>query len=1300
MKKSVILFLLIVISIGLFSQLPSRYFTSISTLLGGERSTYKVEKDNNGFMWFCTPDGAERFDGETIKSYSMPTSDNTRCMTKSSKGGIYYCSTSGLCQKYDEISDRFKTVLDLSKSEKVFVRSICIDKDDILYIGTNQGLFFYDLNNEKLHKLNNEVVNIVSVQGNFVYVSLVSKVLIIKPENDKIHAFRNAEEILLSKSEKIYSFYYDTDTKNLLLGTFDNGVILINKQQQKRLNLLNLKNSPVRCIKLYNQNTILVAAYGKGIYELDRYTLQIKAKSEFDIDTQGALGSNGVYDLFIDTDRRIWASTYTDGINLYDPNSMNFRYLTHRYKDLNSIGNNHVKGIYETSNNSIWFGTNDGISMFDSFTGQWKHFLDKDPKWENNRMITSICQDKDGTIWAGGYGSGLISIHPTTNAVNVIRANESENGLTTNFIYSIFNDSKGRLWIGGNEGDLCFKYPNSTTFKKYPLSSVYSILEEDEYHLLTISNRKLASLNIATGKISYKIDSIVTKAKLLSDDPISCFKKDRDILWIGTKNSGLIKYNYLNQTCKAYGKELGLAARNIFSIEIDNNKRLWVATEKGLFFIDPFNDNIIPFQTGWRSERGTFNLSASKLCSSGQIIFGTTRGALIFDPNKVFAKSISSPLVFEDFKIFDKSIFTFNDENPLEKPLNIVDKIKLKYHQNTFSIEFRRINFNGYERSLYSWYLEGFDKDWTTPTDIGKANYANLSPGKYVFKVREIRNKSSKNVTDKSIVIIISAPWWNSIWAWFIYIIVSAILGYFIFRYFKERIETHYSEEKIQFFINASHGMRTSLTLIKAPLADLQQDVTLSPSAKYLLQVVNNNVNRLYGVINRLLDFEKSNIQTLQLYVHEYTLNDYLNEKVFNFQPYANSSKVTLKTELPDQNISVWFDKDLMDKILENLISNAIKYSLSNGSVTVLAGYDSTKWWIEVQDKGIGIPQKEQQKLFKKFYRAENAVNSQQVGSGIGLMLVYNLTHYLGGTVSFDSKEGEHTHFRVAFPEGNEHYSKNQLSDTHFENLNTAVKETGELILEEQSVILIVDDNDELRKYLSVSFSQEFSVLTAASATEAINILKNNTVNIVLSDIMMPEVSGIELCQSIKSNRQLAHIPVVLLSALSSKDDILKGLQIGADDYITKPFDPAHLKQRIVNILSNKRKLIEYFRESNFDDKTKNQDFFNEIDRILLEKTEKIINENIANDKFSIDFLCRELGMSRSVFYNRIKNLINLSPNELIRNKRMKYAGELLKSRLHTVTEVSEMVGFVDPKYFSTVFSKYFGCSPSNFNKK
>ena len=315
-------------------------------------------------------------------------------------------------------------------------------------------------------------------------------------------------------------------------------------------------------------------------------------------------------------------------------------------------------------------------------------------------------------------------------------------------------------------------------------------------------------------------------------------------------------------------------------------------------------------------------------------------------------------------------------------------------------------------------------------------------------------------------------------------------------------------------------------------------------------------------------------------------------------------------------------------------------------------------------------------------------------------MLVYNLTHYLGGTVSFDSKEGEHTHFRVAFPEGNEHYSKNQLSDTHFENLNTAVKETGELILEEQSVILIVDDNDELRKYLSVSFSQEFSVLTAASATEAINILKNNTVSIVLSDIMMPEVSGIELCQSIKSNRQLAHIPVVLLSALSSKDDILKGLQIGADDYITKPFDPAHLKQRIVNILSNKRKLIEYFRESNFDDKTKNQDFFNEIDRILLEKTEKIINENIANDKFSIDFLCRELGMSRSVFYNRIKNLINLSPNELIRNKRMKYAGELLKSRLHTVTEVSEMVGFVDPKYFSTVFSKYFGCSPSNFNKK
>ena len=446
-------------------------------------------------------------------------------------------------------------------------------------------------------------------------------------------------------------------------------------------------------------------------------------------------------------------------------------------------------------------------------------------------------------------------------------------------------------------------------------------------------------------------------------------------------------------------------------------------------------------------------------------------------------------------------------------------------------------------------------------------------------------------------------------------------------------------------------------------------------------------------MINRILDFEKSDEAQMRLFPETYELNKYVKDIVENFQPYANIKGISIESQTQVQPLLVLFDRIKMEMVVENLVSNAIKYTNAGGTVKVISGSDTKNWWIEVEDNGIGIPQSEQKKIFNRFFRAENAINSKQIGSGMGLLLVNNLTRFMGGSVMFESKEGVKTVFKITFPLLEKNSTSKLAMDSDSGYQEESIPENDKI-----PTLLFVDDNDEIRTYIANRLSSKYVVITVASASEALKILKENKVNIIVSDIMMPDTTGIELCEIIKADNQFSHIPVILLSALSDKKDILKGLQIGADDYITKPFESDFLIQRIDNILEN-RKRLEHFFGSHKEQisQLSRQDFINELDKLFIEKLERVFDANISNPEYTIEMLCRDFGMSRTVFFNRLKNLMNISPNEYMRIRRLEKAAELLISKSHSVTEVAELVGYNNVKYFSTQFSKKYGCWPSKY---
>lgn len=626
------------------------------------------------------------------------------------------------------------------------------------------------------------------------------------------------------------------------------------------------------------------------------------------------------------------------------------------------------------------------------------------------------------------------------------------------------------------------------------------------------------------------------------------------------------------------------------------------------------------------------------------------------------------------------------------------------------------INYDYPSNIIYSWRLEGFYDEWSKPGTENTIRYTNLAPGKYTLRVRAISNEDKRIVLEeRSMDIVIAQPFWLTIWAMLLYAAFLCLIAIILLRILILRKQRKVSDEKIHFFINTAHDIRTPLTLIKAPLEELREKEELSKEGISNMNTALRNVNALLRLTTNLINFERADVYSSELYISEHELNTFMNE-IFNaFQQYANIKHINFTYESNFRYMNVWFDKEKMESIFKNIISNALKYTPENGNVQVFVSETSDSWSVEVRDTGIGIPANEQKKLFKLHFRGSNAINSKVTGSGIGLMLVWKLVRLHKGKINLSSIENQGSVIKITFPKDSKRFRKAHLATPSkqrqeikvVDNVPPPSPEIYENAQKKENInhrrILIVEDNDELRNYLSQTLSEEYVIQVCSNGKEALTIIPEYKPELVISDIMMPEMRGDELCQAIKNNIETSHIPVILLTALNNEKDILSGLQIGADEYVVKPFNIGILKANVANLLANRALLRSKYANLDLDDEEHDEDCINcsqDIDWKFIANVKKNVEDNIDNPALTVDVLCSLMGMSRTSFYNKLRALTDQAPGDYIRLIRLKRAVQLLKEDTHSITEIAEMTGFSDAKYFREVFKKHYNVSPSQYGKE
>ena len=632
----------------------------------------------------------------------------------------------------------------------------------------------------------------------------------------------------------------------------------------------------------------------------------------------------------------------------------------------------------------------------------------------------------------------------------------------------------------------------------------------------------------------------------------------------------------------------------------------------------------------------------------------------------------------------------------------------MAYGQNTFSLDVASINYDYPSNILYSWKIDGYHKEWTRPSQDNRIVVRNLPPGSYTLQIRTVSNEEKyKTYETRSIQIIITPPVWASMWAMVGYAILVVLIMIIIFRVIMLHKQKKISDEKTRFFINTAHDIRTPLTLIKAPLEEVVENHMVAEKALPHMNMALKNVNTLLQLTTNLINFERIDVYSSTLYVSEYELNSYMNDVCATFRKYAEMKRVRFVYESNFDYLNVWFDSDKMGSILKNILSYALKYTPENGSVCICACEEGNTWSIEVKDTGIGIPSSEQKKLFRNCFRGSNVVNLKVTGSGIGLMLVYKLVKLHKGKIHIQSVEHQGTCVQITFPKGNTHLHKAKFISpkTPNERMDAVVLGgTSDLpVLEAPQIktslqrILVVEDNDDLRNYLVDMLMAGYNIQSCSNGKDALVIIKEFNPDLVISDIMMPEMSGDELCSAIKTSVEMSHIPVILLTALGDEKNILGGLEIGADAYITKPFSVGILKVTIKNILANRELLRQVYNSIENKEKHLPVNCTNTLDWKFIASVKECIEKNMGDLDFGVDVLSNQHHMSRTSFYNKLKALTGYAPADYIRMIRLQRAAQLLKQKEYTITEIAEIVGFSDAKYFREVFKKYYNVSPSKF---
>ena len=1271
---------------------------------------YKIQKDARGYMWFLTHVGIDQYNGKEIKHYKLREGNreldpllNINWTFLDKTGTLLVTGKQGRIFRYDSGHDRFVQIYSMynywNKDYHAFVRYSYIDQEDNVWLCGKSAIHLFNIESGQKQRISNRLGNITCIEqinSEHFFIGTDKRIYLAKLENG------NLKELSCGKlgmmDMHVHELYLHRTANKLFIGTFEKGVYIYDLNSQKIVRPeVELTDVNITRISPLNTKELLVATEGAGVHKLNIDTYETDPYIIANYGSYNEMDGNIINDVYVDNEQRIWLSNYPTGITVRNNQYTNYNWIKHSIGNRQSLVNNQVNSIIEDSDGDLWFGTSNGISLYDSKQKQWRSFLSSFNHGlkNQNRIFITLCEVSPGIIWAGGYASGIFQITKKNGNIEYLTPAQSFhlNVRADKYIRDIKKDRYGCIWSGGYYNLKCFNL-KTRQGRLYPgLGSVTAIEEKDSTSMWIGTSTNLFLLDRNSGK--YHEIPLPGGATYI----YTLHQEDNGLLYIGTSGSGLFTYDPVKESISAHYHtgNSPLVSNSIYVILPTKDGNILMSTENGISIFSPTNRQFRNWTRGQGLMSTCFNAGSGVLRANGNTVFGSTDGALEFPPNIEMPKTGDSHMIFSDFRIFYQTVYPNDPNSPLTKDIDQIEKLNLKYMQNTFSIRVSSINYDYPSDILYTWQLEGFYDGWTTPSDEGTIRFTNVAPGTYTLRVRSVSKEDNKHVLQERILkITVAHPVWLSFWAICIYVLTIILATYVIFRLHSMRREKKASDERTRFFINTAHDIRTPLTLIKAPLEEIQQKENLSEESQANMLTAMKNVDTLIRLTTNLINFSKANVYSSSLRISEHELNTYMEGIYHAFYSYAEAKQIKLDYKSNFEYQNVWFDKEKMDSITKNLISNAIKYTPAHGEVHIITRHDKDNWSLEITDTGIGIPAKEQKKLFKLHFRGSNAINAKITGSGIGLMLVWKLVRIHKGKISIESVENKGTRVKVptktvqqenVVPVSPSAVSPHTYKDQYRQHVQNAQR------------ILVVEDHDDLREYLSHTLSEAYQVETCTNGKEALKIIPEFKPDLVLSDIMMPEMRGDELCSAIKNNILTSHIPVILLTALNDEKNIVEGLETDADKYLIKPFNIGILKASIANILTNRALLRSKYAEMELHNDSISINYSNTLDQQFLEAVKETITENLDNSGFNVESLCASQNMSRSSFYNKLKALTDQAPADYIRLIRLKRAAQLLSEGQYNISEISDMTGFNDVKYFREVFKKYYKISPSGYSK-
>lgn len=1410
-----------------------------------------IVEDAEGFIWFGTWDGLNRYDGENFVVYKSQPGDRStlknnkiRDIVEDKSGYLWIRTFDKKVYRFDKRKEEFLPVITTERGgslEHLFFAEIIPTANGDVWLTTeeNGAICVSESDNGELRIVNyssetaylRDNVNFVfeDDQHRIWFGTEEGLVCLVKEKNDYVPYFPSAAQ---SFGGKVFTKVAGDDEGRLFFATSD-GILVQYESTSKTFSQKRILNESISDMLFSKTGKLYLTSQNHGLtiydYEDESYqhhtngdatylsiyedrsgkiwlepekdgvvlydpssnlfhSFAHKKEHNLPYMPRGAFDNDGSFQIFEDVNDVVWVCMKWGGFGYYDKSKNELSYFYNNPDDKNRLFSNNLVAAYSDQKGVLWFCTrNGGVNKATFFSDNFKHrrlvntapgrfdneiralLRDSDGKvWMTNKhgdiyfhkngnlkrlendqipgSIYCITEDRNKNIWIGTKGYGLVKLVPEDEQRTKYKVSRYENdpndiaSLSSNQIYSITEDHKGRLWIGTfqkglnlvveERGKIWFKNVNNS-FKNYPKRAFnvirHSIRGPDNRIWLGTTDGLLRfdpdenpdeMTFIPTVKISGD------KSSLGNNDITYLFRSKSGEVWIGTFGGGLNKV--MNKSgqfdaelqFKAFTKEQGLPNDIILSITEESNGNLWMTTENGIAMLDVRTQEFRNYSTYNGLPKVDFSEAACLQMPNGEIFFGCMDGYISFFPDKIVNEKFPGNMVFTGMQIYNKDIDITDPESPLKTAVNYTDEIVLNHDQDVITIAYTVLDYRFPDDISYTYILEGYDKGWHDVKNQKQATYTKIPPGRYTFRVKTANSGYFENVPEKNISIVVNKPWWQRGWAIFCYIVLAIcaleIIRRIVFTMIRLKhniaIEKKMTELKMQFFTNISHELRTPLTLLVNPLLKLKQTEALSKNGIKYLDVASKNTNRMVRFVNQLLDFRKIQARKAELRVEKVELVRFITHLLDNFDDLVKDKNINLKMIPSTAEIYAWCDKDKMDIVFFNIISNAVKFSPKDSDVIIRIEKSGAYLLIQVVDEGEGVAEDQLDAIFDLYYEGGNRQHKAFKGTGIGLALSKDMVSLHKGTLRAEKNQHRGMTFTIALLDGNAHFDPADLLEDEtlgqeeiYSEHEPEISETTVPIeeRENQPKLLLVEDNPELRRFIADEFRTIYHIYEASNGEEGYLTAVEVIPDVIISDVMMPEVSGIEMLEKIKTDMVTSHIPIILLTAKSTIEDQIKGLSYGADFYITKPFHIDYVRYLLRNLLKSRQKVV-----SDMIDKPTvlklepSEVVITSKDEAFLRDVIAIIENEMADTAFNIDVAVNAMAMGRTTFYKKLKSLTSMSPVEFIRDIRLKRAKQLLDTGELTVTEVAYKVGFNSSGYFSTCFKEKYQVSPSDYLKK